>query len=44
MYCKFCVFAVYFQIFSAVTTYLVILIQFKQLEDSKVEDPVPEQT
>uniref|UniRef100_A0A6P4EK15 Gustatory receptor n=1 Tax=Drosophila rhopaloa TaxID=1041015 RepID=A0A6P4EK15_DRORH len=33
-----------FKIFSAVTTYLVILIQFKQLEDSKVEDPVPEQT
>ncbi|XP_039502002.1 gustatory and pheromone receptor 32a [Drosophila santomea] len=29
-----------FKIFSAVTTYLVILIQFKQLEDSKVEDPV----
>nr|XP_017095218.2 gustatory receptor 68a [Drosophila bipectinata] len=27
-----------FKIFSAVTTYLVILIQFKQLEDSKVED------
>ncbi|KAH8276414.1 hypothetical protein KR018_005695 [Drosophila ironensis] len=32
-----------FKIFSAVTTYLVILIQFKQLEDSKSEDlePVP---
>ncbi|BFF97296.1 gustatory receptor 68a [Drosophila madeirensis] len=27
-----------FKIFSAVTTYLVILIQFKQLEDSKVEE------
>ncbi|XP_030383912.1 gustatory receptor 68a [Scaptodrosophila lebanonensis] len=27
-----------FKIFSAVTTYLVILIQFKQLEDSKLED------
>ncbi|SPP76762.1 gustatory receptor 68a [Drosophila guanche] len=27
-----------FKIFSAVTTYLVILIQFKQLEDSNVED------
>lgn len=27
-----------FKIFSAVTTYLVILIQFKQLEDSKVDD------
>ncbi|KAH8333542.1 hypothetical protein KR059_000636 [Drosophila kikkawai] len=33
-----------FKIFSAVTTYLVILIQFKQLEDSKVEDPEPDQT
>ncbi|XP_017110343.1 gustatory and pheromone receptor 32a [Drosophila elegans] len=33
-----------FKIFSAVTTYLVILIQFKQLEDSKGEDPVPEST
>ncbi|EDW52563.1 gustatory and pheromone receptor 32a [Drosophila sechellia] len=33
-----------FKIFSAVTTYLVILIQFKQLEDSKVEDPVPAHT
>ncbi|XP_016961862.1 gustatory and pheromone receptor 32a [Drosophila biarmipes] len=33
-----------FKIFSAVTTYLVILIQFKQLEDSKTDDPVPEQT
>ncbi|KAH8279727.1 hypothetical protein KR054_003329 [Drosophila jambulina] len=32
-----------FKIFSAVTTYLVILIQFKQLEDSKVEDPEPDQ-
>lgn len=28
------------QIFSAVTTYLVILIQFKQLEDSKLEEQV----
>ncbi|KAH8239208.1 hypothetical protein KR032_001943 [Drosophila birchii] len=27
-----------FKIFSAVTTYLVILIQFKQLEDSKVDE------
>nr|QKN21189.1 gustatory receptor [Zeugodacus cucurbitae] len=27
-----------FKIFSAVTTYLVILIQFKQLEDSKMDD------
>ncbi|XP_013118265.1 gustatory and pheromone receptor 32a [Stomoxys calcitrans] len=27
-----------FKIFSAVTTYLVILIQFKQLEESKLED------
>ncbi|XP_017835287.1 gustatory receptor 68a [Drosophila busckii] len=27
-----------FKIFSAVTTYLVILIQFKQLEDSKLDD------
>ncbi|EDW11293.2 gustatory and pheromone receptor 32a isoform X1 [Drosophila mojavensis] len=27
-----------FKIFSAVTTYLVILIQFKQLEDSKLEE------
>ncbi|XP_033241147.1 gustatory receptor 68a [Drosophila pseudoobscura] len=27
-----------FKIFSAVTTYLVILVQFKQLEDSKVEE------
>nr|XP_036225217.1 gustatory receptor 68a-like [Bactrocera oleae] len=27
-----------FKIFSAVTTYLVILIQFKQLEDSKAEE------
>ncbi|KAH8249508.1 hypothetical protein KR032_010086 [Drosophila birchii] len=33
-----------FKIFSAVTTYLVILIQFKQLEDSKVEDLEPDQT
>ncbi|XP_034666729.1 gustatory and pheromone receptor 32a [Drosophila subobscura] len=32
-----------FKIFSAVTTYLVILIQFKQLEDSKVEDHAQEQ-
>ncbi|KAH8412362.1 hypothetical protein KR009_001459 [Drosophila setifemur] len=31
-----------FKIFSAVTTYLVILIQFKQLEDSKSEDLLPE--
>ncbi|XP_034101312.1 gustatory receptor 68a isoform X2 [Drosophila albomicans] len=29
-----------FKIFSAVTTYLVILIQFKQLEDSKLEEQV----
>ncbi|XP_068142201.1 gustatory receptor 68a [Drosophila tropicalis] len=29
-----------FKIFSAVTTYLVILIQFKQLEDSKLEDTI----
>ncbi|XP_065358267.1 gustatory and pheromone receptor 32a [Calliphora vicina] len=28
-----------FKIFSAVTTYLVILIQFKQLEDSKMVEP-----
>ncbi|XP_017059293.1 gustatory and pheromone receptor 32a [Drosophila ficusphila] len=33
-----------FKIFSAVTTYLVILIQFKQLEDSKSEDIEPDQT
>ncbi|KAH8335893.1 hypothetical protein KR074_001895 [Drosophila pseudoananassae] len=33
-----------FKIFSAVTTYLVILIQFKQLEDSKVDDSIPGQT
>ncbi|EDW29118.1 GL19543 [Drosophila persimilis] len=32
-----------FKIFSAVTTYLVILIQFKQLEDSKVEDNIQDQ-
>ncbi|EDW85283.1 uncharacterized protein Dwil_GK18365 [Drosophila willistoni] len=29
-----------FKIFSAVTTYLVILIQFKQLEDSKLDDMI----
>ncbi|XP_037957570.1 gustatory receptor 68a isoform X2 [Teleopsis dalmanni] len=33
-----------FKIFSAVTTYLVILIQFKQLEDSKMEDQIAAQT
>ncbi|XP_064548625.1 gustatory and pheromone receptor 32a isoform X1 [Drosophila montana] len=31
-----------FKIFSAVTTYLVILIQFKQLEDSKLEEQLQE--
>lgn len=33
-----------FQIFSAVTTYLVILIQFKQLEDSKLDEQVQNET
>ncbi|XP_034490936.1 gustatory receptor 68a isoform X2 [Drosophila innubila] len=33
-----------FKIFSAVTTYLVILIQFKQLEDSKLEEQVQNET
>ncbi|KAH8403383.1 hypothetical protein KR222_011509 [Zaprionus bogoriensis] len=32
-----------FKIFSAVTTYLVILIQFKQLEDSKLEEQVQDE-
>lgn len=33
-----------FKIFSAVTTYLVILIQFKQLEDSKLEEQIQHET